>query len=154
MRKWQESTARFMQLAKQQVRTSPCLPSGPERVRIAKLLLEETMETIAGLGVDAFVEHPGAGPIRVDRGKTFCVIGNEMPSLVEVADGVADTIYVALGAANACGVDMEPVCEAIWKNNIDKFGPGSSIDASGKLIKPEGFVGPDVAGLLAIQAKN
>lgn len=143
-----------MELARQVVRGKPELPPGPERQRIARLLFEETMETIAALGVDVFIDHEGAGPIRVDRNHSFCVIGDETPNLVEVADGVADMIYVGLCGANACGIDMEPICEAIWSANLRKFSGDAHLGEDGKWKKPTGFVDADVKALLELQCGN
>ena len=64
----------------------------------------------------------------------------------EFADGVADTIWVLMGLAIACGVDLRPVWAEVARSNMAKLdGPRR---ADGKLLKPEGWTPPDIASAL------
>jgi predicted HAD superfamily Cof-like phosphohydrolase len=113
----------------------------------ARLILEEAFETVEGLvgSMDAVRVLDGAERCWLNRKPK----NNGMPSLPEVADGIADLIYVALGTAVACGIDMAPIWDAVHASNMaKKDGP---IDANGKKHKPEGWTPPDVAGLLRAQ---
>lgn len=69
--------------------------------------------------------------------------------IVEVADGLADLIVVALGCAAECGIDLGPVFDEVMKSNATKE-PGN-YDSGGKLGKGERFVRPDIAGVLRAQ---
>lgn len=69
--------------------------------------------------------------------------------LIGVADGLADLIYVALGCALAYGIDLRPVWDEVQKTNMAKVGGPQRPD--GKILKPEGWVPPDVAGILRSQ---
>ena len=65
--------------------------------------------------------------------------------LVEAVDGIADLIYVCLGAAVTWGVDLSPVFDLVHASNMTKTG---GVRADGKILKGPGFVAPDVAGEL------
>ena len=105
---------------------------GPEvRLLRAKLIYEEAMETIAGLGV-----------VRFDNGE-FVVVGEG--DLEQIIDGVCDTDYVGVGTLASCGVlfdkiHKEEVCNA---NNPKLPGGVAIFNASGNFLKPEGWIGPD-----------
>ena len=63
-----------------------------------------------------------------------------------VIDGLCDLIYVALGTAVACGVDLEPFFDEVHRSNMAKF--GGPIRDDGKILKPEGWEPPRIAELL------
>lgn len=68
---------------------------------------------------------------------------------VEVMDAVADLIYVALGVPVACGVDIRPVWQEVQATNMKKVGGPTRAD--GKILKPEGWVPPQIATVLGRQ---
>lgn len=69
--------------------------------------------------------------------------------LPEIADGLADLIYVAIGTAVSYGIDLRRVWEAVQRSNMAKLGGGT--DPGGKHRKPPGWTPPDIAGVLASQ---
>lgn len=71
---------------------------------------------------------------------------------VGFADNIVDLIYVACGLANACGVNLGPVAEAIHEANMKKLGGG--LDANGKAVKPKGWTPPDIAAVLRAQGAD
>jgi predicted HAD superfamily Cof-like phosphohydrolase len=70
--------------------------------------------------------------------------------LAEAADGAADLKYVLNGAMLAYGVDLRPVWDEVQRANMAK--EGGSRRPDGKILKPEGWVPPGVAGVIARQA--
>lgn len=60
----------------------------------------------------------------------------------DVADALADLIYVAIGAAITFGIDLRPVWQAVQATNMAKEGGGVRED--GKILKPEGWQPPDI----------
>lgn len=56
--------------------------------------------------------------------------------IVEVADAIADMLYVVLGAAVDHGIPIAPIFEAVHESNMAKFGPGGERKPSGKWQKP------------------
>lgn len=64
-------------------------------------------------------------------------------------DAIVDSIYVLLGTAVTFGVDLEPIFQAVHAANMRKV--GGVIREDGKVLKPDGWVAPDVEGLLREQ---
>jgi len=69
--------------------------------------------------------------------------------LVEVADAIADLLYVTLGTAVACGIDVAPVFGEVHRSNMTK--DGGPLDGAGKVRKGAGFQPPVLAPLLRAQ---
>jgi len=73
-------------------------------------------------------------------------------NIVEIADGIADSIYVALGTAIEYGIDLEPVFAEVHRSNMTKT-PGVQRD-DGKILKGPGFTPPDIAFEIERQRKS
>lgn len=67
-------------------------------------------------------------------------------ALAEVADGLADLIYVAVGAALELGIPLAAVWEEVHRSNMAKVRPPIRVREDGKVLKPEGWTPPDVLG--------
>lgn len=67
----------------------------------------------------------------------------------DVADALADLIYVAIGMAISYGIDLRPVWAAVHAANMAKV--GGPMRADGKILKPTGWMAPDIEGILAAQ---
>ena len=66
--------------------------------------------------------------------------------IVETADAFADLIYVTVGWALACGIPLDKVWEEVQKSNMLK--DGGATRADGKILKPEGWVAPDIKSII------
>lgn len=129
------------------------LPEGyaipPEETRIlrAKLLMEECLETIAGLGLNVY--NPFPGYVRKDDLKYIPGYGTKQePNLDDIIDGCCDLIYVATGTLLACGAPDLPHLLAVCEANNAKFPGGvATVNADGKYQKPEGWKEPDHAAI-------
>lgn len=120
---WQADVTEFHRVfCPEQVATLPTMPIRAIRDLRVGLIIEELQE----LG-DAF----------------------ERSSVSNVADAIADLLYVVLGTAVACGIDIGPVWEVVHAANMKKAGGGRRAD--GKRLKPTGWEPPDIAGVLARQ---
>lgn len=133
----QKRVDEFMVLAGQDVPKVPAMVSPDIRVLRARLILEEALETAAGLGVSVnhcsmFLEH-------VDQ---LRLVADREPNLVEVVDGCCDIKVVTTGTLTALGVDDEEVQKIVDDNNLAKFGPGGYRREDGKWIKPPGHKAP------------
>lgn len=126
--------------------TSPAEPKVRNPELRARLILEEAVETVVALvgGEQAYNMVREAGRAIPQRQK---------PSLLETIDGIVDTIYVCYGTAEDIGVDLEPFFDEVHAANMRKRDPERAQQASksplGKVIKPPGWKGPDIAGVLA-----
>ena len=66
--------------------------------------------------------------------------------LIEFADALADLIYVTIGTAVECGIDLRPVWDEVQRTNmLKKDGP---VRADGKRLKPKGWKDPEIAEAL------
>lgn len=117
-----------------------------QRLTRARLLFEECMETISGLGVSVYCQE-----VRVNEPseEDFEFLVETPFNLAEVIDGCFDILVVttgtlvALGMPDLCGQNM------VDENNLAKFGPGGYRNENGKWIKPPGHKPPDIEGLIA-----
>jgi predicted HAD superfamily Cof-like phosphohydrolase len=123
---------------------APAEPALRDAKLRARLIAEEAAETVAAL-----VGKSAAWPILDEfaRKKTAPWDVEQEPDIVEAVDGVCDLIYVALGTAEAIGVDLGPFFAEVHRTNMLK--KAEPIDAHGKKgLKPEGWEKPRIAALL------
>jgi predicted HAD superfamily Cof-like phosphohydrolase len=85
-----------------------------------------------------------ANLIREEAAETITAI--ESNDIVEVADGLCDLIYVALGAALEFGIDLAPLFDEVHRSNMEKV--GGDIRSDGKILKPDGWKPPRIRELL------
>ncbi len=110
-----------------------------DRVRLrAALIAEEAFETLEAmvLGVSGLkretLETIKDARVAVD--------------MVAMADGFADLDYVVEGARLEFGIDGKSVADEVHAANMRKV--GGPISPTGKHLKPPGWVGPDIEGVL------
>ena len=66
----------------------------------------------------------------------------ERDDMVEIADGLADTLVVVYGTAAEYGIDIDMVFDVVHETNMaKKDGP---VREDGKKLKPEGWQPPDI----------
>lgn len=69
--------------------------------------------------------------------------------LVEVADGIADLLYVTLYTANAYGLIVEPIFAEVQRSNMTK--KGGPIRSDGKQLKGTSYSPPNIEALVQAQ---
>ena len=75
--------------------------------------------------------------------------GESFNDLVEVADALADIIYIACGTAVSYGIPLDDVFAEVHRSNMAKLVDGKVIRREdGKIQKPEGWTPPDIKGVL------
>lgn len=94
--------------------------------------------------------------LRVDLiNQEVCELFDAMAShnIVEIADALADIIYVVKGTANTYGIDLGRVFNIVQKSNMMKVGPDGHVTKNplGKVQKPEGWKPPDIRAELKRQ---
>jgi len=141
----------FMKLAQQELPESPTIPSVEVRMLRARLILEECLETISGLGITVWFEMTNRRTVSFDD---LSFEHTHPPNLVEVIDGCCDIKVVTTGTLSACGVDDQDYQDEVDLNNLKKFGPGGFRDQKGKWIKPPGHTPPDIKALLDAEIKR
>lgn len=105
----QEQVEKFMGLAGQVIPGTPTARSVVEGGFRAQLIQEELDEYVKAV---------------------------EDKDLVEIADGIADMLYVVIGTAVAHGIPIAPIFEMVHLSNMAKFGEGGVRMPSGKWQKP------------------
>ena len=112
----------FHQVFGQRVGEKPELPSKEERELRKKLLAEE------------YTEY---------------VVAEYKNDLIEIADALADIIYIACGTAVSYGIPLDRLFAEVHRSNMAKLVDGKVIRRSdGKVQKPEGWTPPDVKNIL------
>lgn len=97
-------------------------PTEPQNELYMKLVQEEFDETL-----DAFV-----------KGDT-----------VELADGIADMVWVLMGLASSVGIPFDQVWEEVKASNMSKVVDGKLMKREdGKVMKPETYFRPDINAVL------
>lgn len=77
----------------------------------------------------------------------------ESSDLVSIADALADIIYVCVGTALEYGIPIDKCWAEVQRSNMAKVDAATgkvTKRADGKVLKPSGWVGPDMAGILGI----
>ena len=66
---------------------------------------------------------------------------------VQVADALADLLYVTCSTAVSFGIDVRPIFDDVHRTNLAKVGGPTRSD--GKILKPNGWTPPAIEPLLA-----
>lgn len=86
-----------------------------------------------------------AALIAEEAGETVAAI--RAGDLVEAIDGMCDLLCVVYGTAVEFGIDLAPFWNEVHRSNMAKVGGPKRED--GKALKPDGWVPPNIAGVLA-----
>jgi len=112
----------FQRAFGQRVGEKPEFPDEDERKLRVKLLKEE------------FIEY---------------MDGESSNELIEVADALADIIYIACGTAVSYGIPLDEIFEEVHASNMAKLVDGKVIRREdGKIQKPEGWQPPNISAIL------
>jgi len=71
-------------------------------------------------------------------------------SIIDIADALADIVYIAIGTAVLYGIPFDKVFEEVHRSNMSKMGAdGRPVRrADGKIMKGENFTPPDIEGII------
>ena len=72
--------------------------------------------------------------------------------IVEIADAIGDSIYVLIYTAHCYGIPLAAVWREICDTNLNKVTHSTGIHrdpGTNKILKPPGWMPPDIAGILA-----
>ena len=65
--------------------------------------------------------------------------------IVEIADALADMVYIIAGTAHKYGINLEAVFDEVHASNMKKFPNGKVLRRpDGKITKPEGWQPPNI----------
>jgi predicted HAD superfamily Cof-like phosphohydrolase len=71
--------------------------------------------------------------------------------LVQVADALADLLYVVYGTAVSYGIDLEPCFREVHVSNMSKGSPEVLRAPNGKILKSKGFKPPNLKEIIENQ---
>ena len=109
----------------QRVGSYPELPNTKERTLRMKLLAEEMYE--------------------------YTVAENEN-DIVEIADALADIIYIACGTAVSYGIPLDEIFNEVHRSNMAKLVDGKVLRREdGKIQKPESWTPPDIKSIIDVK---
>lgn len=123
MKQAQADVRAFMLIAQQQCPANPTVPE-LDVCRLRHALIAEENEELK----QAFIKG----------------------DVVEVADAIGDLLYVVLGAAVSCGIEIEPVFNEIHRSNMSKFIDGHRRE-DGKWVKGPSYSPANLAPILKEQ---
>ena len=70
---------------------------------------------------------------------------------IELADGLADMVWVIMGMCNSAGINFDKVWEEVKNSNMSKFVDGKFIkNEAGKIMKPETYFKPNIKKALGL----
>lgn len=142
----QESVRQFHERFKFEVGRAPEVPPAHVLEIGLRLIREEAAEVHQACGFSATGEANAMWISSRLRGGA---------DEVKIAHELADLVYVALGLATRCGIDLSPVFDAVSKANLEKSGPdGPVYRADGKLLKPKNWSPPDIASIIRTQVER
>jgi predicted HAD superfamily Cof-like phosphohydrolase len=131
-------------------RETPGVPSD-ETVRYRlRLIAEEFFELLAACGIGDLAGDDQTLQEGVSDAIRCYDLRVDLP---EFADACGDLDYVVEGARQAFGIDGAPIADAIHTANLAKLHDDGKVVKNdfGKVIKPEGWTPPDIAGELREQ---
>lgn len=142
----------FMQAAEQPTADTPHIPPLAQRLLRINLIAEELAELAAASGIAVAIHTRGpednptydyfssrAGPgIKPDG------------DVIDIADALADLLYVVYGAAVTYGIDIGQVFDAVHRSNMSKF-IDSYTRSDGKLMKGPSWQPPNIQAILDAQ---
>lgn len=122
----------------------PTIPPDAVLILRAKLILEEALETIAGLGVTVIIRGSdekgplpvGVSTMEVCKAAMLDFQRDKPANIFEVVDGLADLDYVGpCGTAVAFGVDLDPIFKEVHRSNMTKCWTDQEV-ASAQFLEP------------------
>jgi len=77
-------------------------------------------------------------------------------NIVDVADGIADTIYVLCQLARSIGIPLNQVFAEVQRTNMAKVGADGKVKRreDGKILKPDGWTPPDIWGIIYTESER
>ncbi len=139
----------FMKAFDQPIRDTPGLPE--ERwIRLrAELILEEAFEFAEAVLSPIHTVNDLKSPLERLKSQKDMAIGvlRGAPlrvDMVKLVDALADIEFVTEGARKTFGINGQPIADIV--SNCNNLKIGGAIDlVTGKKLKPEGWIGPEVA---------
>lgn len=109
-------------------------------------------------------DHPTADVPDAEREMACALVEEEAAELraavaasdlVEIADALADLLWVTLEASHTFGIPVEAVFEEVRRSNHTKLASGTPArNAAGKIVAGPGFEPPDIGPILGLPRRH
>jgi len=121
------------------------------RLLLAKLVMEEVLEYLEGLGIELVLNTGDRGYVIYFKNLIFSC--SHDTNIEEVIDGVCDIKFVITKALSMFGIPDLPFQQLVDYNNLMKFSSDGHRAENGKWVKPANHTPPKIKELLeAIQS--
>lgn len=112
------------------------------------LQFEELAEKVDACGFHEYANELHSVGMALKEGKYDEQIAKADP--VKLLDADLDLAWVSLACGYSMGAHMTGACNELGRSNLDKVGPDGKMqrDENGKVMKPDGYKGPDFAPFL------
>jgi predicted HAD superfamily Cof-like phosphohydrolase len=118
---YQSKVREFMTTFGQECPDTPTVPDVSTRKLRIKLILEELLELTEASGLK-IIDEMGFEISKLSLNKIEIIENTQIkPDLVEIADAIADISYVNYGAANAYGINIQPIEDEVHYSNMTKL---------------------------------
>ncbi len=114
MNKMQEQVAEFHKAFGVPVNQTPQLINRERAMLRAKLIFEEAQETLSAMAI-------WLGTVTGNENQIVPLYTSEEPNIIEIADGLADLLYVTFGACLEFGIDIQAVFDCVHESNMSKM---------------------------------
>lgn len=122
---YQDDVEKFMEACDQRVQLDLALDVEDDQTKLYMNLIEEEFEETK----EAFANG----------------------DVYEVADGLADMVWVIMGLAASAGIPFNVVWNEVKASNMSKCVDGKVIKREdGKVMKPDSYFKPDIKGILEV----
>ena len=112
----------FMLSVGQSAPNSPTEPTKEEKLLRAKLILEESLELLKGLGVSVSTMVPQGEKVTIED---LYLSDDGTFNMVEVVDGACDLYWVGVaGVAVSCGFSLREPLDEVNRSNLSKIHNG------------------------------
>lgn len=140
----------FMELCRQYIEYAPIEGMQSQTYRETVALWSRLIDEEVNTELRAHIQDYILQPIPIVKDPT-----QRLNELADIADDIADSIYVLCGLANAMGLPLTRVFAAVHSANLDKAVNGKILKrADGKILKPEHWVPANIRGILEEEFSN
>ena len=116
---------------------------------VSKFMLSGDQRISSGLNLKNDQTQLYMNLIKEEFEETTKAYNDEDP--IELADGLADMVWVIMGMCNSAGINFDKVWEEVKNSNMSKFVDGKFIkNEAGKIMKPETYFKPNIKKALGL----
>lgn len=78
------------------------------------------------------------------------VEASDAEDLIDIADALADIVYIAYGTARVIGVNLDDVLAEVQRSNMSKVGADGKVVRrdDGKILKPDTYSAPNIGKVM------